>query len=266
MYVMNGIRSYYSVNFRHLKFGQNVLPNGCYFVIKITVKCYVVRTSFVSPPPSGRYRIDLIKNKLWNSSPCLASLIYSHVVLVAHMACSNKIMKFRRIEIEIEIEKSLFKTFMYSVHTVCTVHVGDLIGYVYQQRTFLNILCLSCLVVFVFFCNANNKQLDSVCLNGKWWLCSIYYRRKFFTKLLSFLPMRAIFLGGLHGKQAVRSFFSIKGSTQCSCFPISMVCHTRIQDTYIYKWYRNTYIHAHMTETSQKQHRKKRAAVSKVEM
>lgn len=42
-------------------------------------------------------------------------LSIAHGMLVAHMACSNKIMKFHTGGIE--IEKSLFKTFMYAHRT-----------------------------------------------------------------------------------------------------------------------------------------------------
>lgn len=208
---MNGIFVHtYSVNFRHSKFGQNVLPNGCYFVIKITVKWSVcVRTSFVvSPPPihpDGPNRCARIKTKLLKFVPRFWLLLLLRLllsmpmlcvcVLVAHMACSNKIMEFHTGEIE--IEKSLFKTFMYA-------HWCDLIGTLtISPARFFNVLCLCLTVCLVFYfifqhhffvlssCNANNKQLDSVVVqtaNGGCVL-SICYHRKFFTKLLSFLPM-----------------------------------------------------------------------------
>lgn len=86
------------------------------------------------------------KNKLLEIRPqvfgCRFSYLWPCCVLVAHMACSNKIMKFHTGEIE--IEKSLFKTFMYA-------HWCDLIGTLsISSARFFNVLCLFCSVVFVF--------------------------------------------------------------------------------------------------------------------
>lgn len=106
MYVMNGL-IHSGVNFRHLKSSQKCTAKWLLQNTEITVK-----HSVHNSPPSfdkekwHRHDKNLEIRPLFSLSVCV------YVCLVAHMACSNKIMKFH---IEEPIEKSLFKTFY--VHT-----------------------------------------------------------------------------------------------------------------------------------------------------
>lgn len=124
----------YSVNFRHLKFGQKCTAKWLLFrhqnyrevffrFAHSARKNHLHPQFYIPSQPNRWHTIDSINNKTFrNSSPgfgCSYLSMLLMLLLVAHMACSNKIMKFHTEEIE--IEKSLFKTFMYAhTHT----HIG----------------------------------------------------------------------------------------------------------------------------------------------
>lgn len=239
------------------------------------VKClcaHIVRiTSIHTHPPWWAELMCSNKNKTFEIPPqvlaAAAALIYAHVVsewvcvLVAHMACSNKIMEFHTGEIE--IEKSIFKTFMYA-------HWCDLIGTLtISPARFFNVLCLCFLFACFHFSTSFSLTLftlamqttnNSTAANGGCVL-SICYHRKFFTKLLSFCQCLPYSPGDGYG--LAQSFFLSKAVPT----DISMVCDcdthaSTIQEIYIYKWCRNTRRHTHVWPKRVN----KTAAVSKAEL